>query len=117
MSRSAGWDMHDFSMSAAAKEQGLGLIVGLNALWGGHGESGETGPYGGRAGVHWTMSPSELIENGSALLANDYPCAVLSWRYEKDDGFVYFERQDIKAAVNQLKELAANQSRGSCSVR
>ena len=48
---------------------------------------------------------------GSALLANDYPCAFISWEYDAQ----YLARSDIKTAMSQLSQKAAGHATKSCS--
>ena len=55
---------------AAAKQMGLGLVVGLNLTMGG--TPNNTG-----------MSASEVESYGTALLSSPYPCAFISWQYDE----------------------------------
>ena len=82
---------------SAAKQMGLGLIVGLNLVGGGT-------PNG-----TW-MTPSEVENWGSALLSSDYPCAFISWQY---DG-AYLSSSSMKSAMDRLRRLAQYRSSRSC---
>ena len=126
----AAWDQFSARMSpvsqqindqvASAKEQGLGLIVGLNVLTGGDGSSGLPGP--DDYSSDWAMSPAELREYGSTLINHPYACAFMMWsaRYdykEKYDylNYTYFKRPEIKAAMTDLSELAATRTTTPCT--
>ena len=78
---------------AAAREEGLGLIVGLNISKGGDGSSGF-----GNADEP-SMSGAEILRYGHALLGAPNACAFISW----DDRPNVIGRPDVAAA---LKELA-----------
>jgi hypothetical protein len=94
------------SQTAFAKQEGLGLIVGLNWRDGGTSASGIRGT---RSGA-WSMSASQIKAFGSVLASNPYACAVLSWNYNP----TYLDRSDIKAAVAQVAEVARNRAWQSC---
>jgi hypothetical protein len=83
---------------SAAKQMGLGLIVGLNLVGGGT-------PNG-----TW-MTPSEVENWGSALLNSDYPCAFISWTYNSDR----LNTSAMKDAMSKLRRKAQNRSSRSCS--
>ena len=85
---------------AAAGEQGLGLLFGLNVLSGGDGSSGQIG-----YSDMYVMSPDELIEYGTKLINEPYGCAMIMWHLNFDD-IPYFGTPQIDAAVKQLGELA-----------
>ena len=82
---------------SAAKQMGLGLIVGLNLVGGGT-------PNG-----TW-MTPSEVESWGSALLSSDYPCAFISWQYNES----YLSSSSMKSAMDRLRHLAQYRSSRSC---
>jgi hypothetical protein len=82
---------------AAAKQMGLGLIVGLNLTMGGN--PNNTG-----------MSASEVESYGNALLSSSYPCAFLSWQY---DGR-YLSGSGIGSAMDKLRQKAQNRATASC---
>jgi hypothetical protein len=82
---------------AIAQKLGLTLVTGLNIRKG--------------APNQQPLSASVVQSAGSALLANDYPCAFISWEYEAD----YLARADIKAAMAQLSQKAQAHPVRSCS--
>lgn len=82
---------------SAAKQMGLGLVVGLNVVDGGN-------PKG-----TW-MTPGEVESWGSALLSSDYPCAFISWQYDSDLNY-----GAMKDAMSKLRRKAENRSSRSCS--
>jgi hypothetical protein len=81
---------------AIAQKLGLMLVTGLNIRKG--------------APNQQPLSASVVQSAGSALLANDYPCAFISWEYEAD----YLARTDIKAAMAQLSQKAQAHPMRSC---
>jgi hypothetical protein len=89
-----------------AKQEGLGLVVGLNWLDGGTSASGIPGTRSGS----YAMSASQLKTFGSALATNPYACAMYGWKYSSS----YFGRSDIKAAVEAVAALARNRAWISC---
>jgi hypothetical protein len=82
---------------ALAKSKGLALVIGLNILQG--------GPNGAR------LTASQIESWGSKLLSNTYPCAFISWEYDK----AYLDRSDIKTAMSHLSQLAGAMPGRSCS--
>jgi hypothetical protein len=56
------------------------------------------------------MSAKELEAAGNALLANPYPCAFISWKFDQG----YMDRADIKAVMGRLSEKARLHSGSSC---
>ena len=82
---------------SAAKQMGLGLVVGLNVVDGGN-------PKG-----TW-MTPGEVESWGSALLSSDYPCAFISWQYDSDLNY-----GAMKEAMSTLRRKAQNRGSRSCS--
>jgi len=82
--------------AAEAQKVGVALVTGLNIRKG--------------APNQQPLSASTVLSAGSALLANDYPCAFISWEYEAD----YLARSDIKSAMSQLSQKAENHSARSC---
>lgn len=103
-------DQYIIDEVASAEAQGLGLVFSLQTLTGGDGSSGLRGP--GKYSDKWSMSPAEIREYGSAIIAEPSACALLMWKY--DNGFVYFERSDIRAATDDLGALAAARPGPSC---
>ena len=83
---------------SAAKQMGLGLIVGLNIVDGGS-------PNGS-----W-MSPSEIENWGSALLSSDYPCAFISWQYHSST----LSSGSMKDAMSKLRRKAESRPSRGCS--
>ncbi len=96
---------------AEAERQGLGLIFGLNVIDGGDGSSGVSGVRSGK----WSMSAQELMDYGTTLIGTDEACAFFMWRYDWN-GYVYFARPEIAAAVADLAKLAADRTTTSCVV-
>ena len=80
---------------ADAKARGLALVMGLNIIDGNGGSK---------------MTASQIESWGSALLADTYSCAFLSWQY--DDG--YLDRSDIAQAMKYLSAKAANRTTRTC---
>jgi hypothetical protein len=80
-----------------AQRLGLALITGLNIRKGGP--------------KHTNLDPDIARSAGSALLAEEYPCAFISWEW--DDA--YMARADVKAAMANLSQKAENHSSRSCS--
>ena len=83
--------------SRDAKDLGLSLVIGLNALSGG-GEHGMQGFYKDK----FSMTASQLKTWGGALLAQPYGCAFFMFRYDT----VYFARPDIREAMAELSQKA-----------
>jgi hypothetical protein len=84
---------------AAAKERRLGLVVGLNVLKGGI-------PNGTR------MTAREVKSWGSVLLRSSYPCAFISWTYDRG----YLSSGGVAEAMRALRRQAENRSTRSCRV-
>jgi hypothetical protein len=80
---------------AKAKNRGLALVVGFNILKGNDG---------------YKLTASQIESWGSALLADSYPCAFISWKW--DDA--YMGRSDIGQALQYLSGKAANRSARTC---
>ena len=81
---------------AAAKNKGLALVMGLNISMG---------------TVRKTELSAQQIESwGSALLADSYPCAFISWQYREP----YMSRAEIRAAMSSLAQKARNHAARSC---
>ena len=88
-----------------AKASGLALVVGMNQLAGGS-SKGIKGFYSGK----YAMGAKELESWGTTLLADDYPCAFISWKWDAK----YMGRSDIKSAMNKLAEKARVHPAKSC---
>ena len=80
-----------------AQNLGLALITGLNIRKGGPKQS--------------QLDASVVLNAGSALLANDYPCAFLSWEYDPR----YLSRVDITQAMQSLSQQARQHPSRSCA--
>jgi hypothetical protein len=82
---------------SAAQDRHLGLVVGLNVLKGGS-------PNGTR------MTASEVKKWGSALLNSSYPCAFISWTYNRS----YLSSRGVGDAMRALRHKAESRSARSC---
>ena len=94
---------------AAARQKGLGLVIGLNILDGGNGSSGVHGWSRGK----WAMTATEIKNYGSALLAQSYACGFFNWTYQYF-GPTYYARSDIKSALADLSSKAQAHAKTSC---
>ncbi|HKP49631.1 MAG TPA: hypothetical protein VJU17_06410, partial [Gemmatimonadales bacterium] len=81
---------------AAAKNKGLALVTGLNISMG---TTGKT-----------ELSAKQIESWGSALLADSYPCAFISWQYRE----AYMSRTDIRAAMASLAQKARSHAARAC---
>jgi len=88
-----------------AKASGLALVIGMNQLAGGD-SRGIRGFYSSR----YAMSASQMRSWGSAMLADPYPCAFLSWAYNAR----YMNRSDIRSAKAFLAGKARSKATKSC---
>jgi hypothetical protein len=79
----------------AAQDRGLALVTGLNVIKG--------GPNGSR------MSPSQVRDFGSTLLASSYPCAFISWQWRD-----VVNNSSYRDAMNVLRNKAENRGSKSC---
>lgn len=88
-----------------ATNAGVALVVGLNMVSGGR--TNELPPFyfKGKA-----MTASEVRSWGSALLAEPYVCAFISWRYVEG----YFARPDVLAAIEELGDQARSRPKKDC---
>jgi hypothetical protein len=82
---------------SAAKERRLGLVVGLNVLKGGI-------PHGTK------MTAREVKSWGGTLLNSTYPCAFISWTYNRS----YLSSKGVAEAMWALRRKAENRSAKSC---
>jgi hypothetical protein len=82
---------------SAAQDRRLGLVVGLNVLKGGS-------PNGTR------MTATEVKKWGSALLNSSYPCAFISWTYNR----TYLSSRGVGDAMRALRHKAESRSARSC---
>jgi hypothetical protein len=110
----------------AAKARGLGLVLGMNVLNGGDGSSG----IAGASLTKWQMSAGEVDSIGRLFAAEPYACAVINWRYSPnyprssgmtDEHYAsitaFDTREDIIAAMQAIREVAAAHAPASCRVR
>jgi hypothetical protein len=91
---------------AAAKQKGLGLVLGLNVMDGGNGSSKIPGVTRGK----YAMSATELRTYGTALLNQSYACGFYMWTHNTS----YYGRTDIKAAMAELSAKAKTHAKTSC---
>jgi hypothetical protein len=82
---------------AAAQERRLGLIVGLNVMKGGT-------PNGTK------MTAGQVKSWGSTLLNSTYPCAFISWTYNR----TYLSSRGMSDAMGALRRKAEGRSNRSC---
>jgi hypothetical protein len=82
---------------SAAQDRRLGLVVGLNVIKGGS-------PNGTK------MTASEVKKWGSALLNSSYPCAFISWTYNR----TYLSSGGVGDAMRALRRKAESRSARSC---
>lgn len=82
---------------SAAQQRRVGLVVGLNVLKGGI-------PNGTK------MTAREVKTWGSALLRSSYPCAFISWTYNR----TYLSSGGVTTAMRDLRRKAENRSSRSC---
>ena len=82
---------------ADAQQRGLGLVVGLNLLGGGNPNL-------------TPMSASEVESWGSALLNSTYPCAFISWEYNRS----FLSSPGISNAMAALRRQAQSRTSRTC---
>ena len=92
--------------AAAAKNKGLGLVVGLNVINGGNGSSGIRGDRSGE----WAMSASEIRSYGYAMLGEGHACAFFNWQHDTD----YYNVSAIKSAMADVSNRARQHTKTSC---
>jgi len=97
------WVTHEI---AAAKQKGLGLIIGMNVLAGSSANGGIKGYYPG----YYSMSATQLKNFGAVILNQSYACAFFMWQYNS----TYYNRTDIKAAMAALSLKAKAHTKTSC---
>lgn len=78
-----------------AKRKGLGVMMGLNVLYG---------------GTRSKMSGSELKTYGTALLNQTYGCGFILWAHD----LAYYGRSDVKSAMADLSTKARTHVKTSC---
>jgi hypothetical protein len=94
------------TQSKYARQEGLGLIVGLNVLMGGD----KTSKIKGWGPGGYGMSASQIKNWGSVLASDSHSCAFLSWKYDAK----YWGRAGIKAAIASVAAKAQNRANKSC---
>jgi hypothetical protein len=92
--------------ASAAKQKGLGLVVGLNVVNGGNGSSGIRGDRDGE----WAMSASEIRNYGYAMLGEGQACAFFSWQHDSD----YYNVSAVKSAMADVSSRARQHTKTSC---
>jgi hypothetical protein len=100
---------------SSANQQDLGLVMGLNVM-GGNGSSGISSagaPFAGSDG--WTMSADEIRTYGGALMEPSLTCAFVIWQYYDPSEFSYWELPEIRAAMADMRNLAAQHPKTSCT--
>jgi hypothetical protein len=104
----AGWAQYNTKMGdirtylagqvAAAKNEGLGLVAGLNVA--------------DASGVGSApMTASQIKSLGTAMASNPYVCAVAGWRYDAR----YLAQAGIRAAFDAVASVARTRTAGSCA--
>ncbi|MEO7138064.1 MAG: hypothetical protein ABI037_10135, partial [Gemmatimonadales bacterium] len=124
----------------SAKAQGLGLVIWFNTLNGGCGPTTAClpgvpgtsllGTYSNAAEVRrYQMSAAEVLNYGTAFLAEPFNCAAIAWQYspvyEKASLTpahlalvqAFDARPDVRAAMAQLGTLAGQRQNTSCRQR
>jgi hypothetical protein len=86
------------SQAGIAKNEGLGLVVGLNWL------------SGGRTSGQYPMSASQVKSYGTVLATTSYACAFYGWQYSSS----YFGRSDIKSALSAVSSKSKYRARQTC---
>jgi hypothetical protein len=124
----------------SARAQGLGVVIWFNTLNGGCGPTSACLP--GVPGTHllgtytnaaeirrYQMSAAEVLNYGTAFLAEPYNCAAIAWQYspvfQKESLTpehlalvrAFDARPDVRAAMAQLGQLARQRSNTSCRQR
>jgi hypothetical protein len=112
----AGWAMYQSwqgdvstwikTQVAAAKEAGIGLVVGLNVLNGGTEASGIKGT----KRKFYAMGASQLRSWGTILLNEPYACGFFNWKYDSK----YNARPDVQEAMSALAQMAESRPTTSC---
>ena len=125
---------------ASAKAQGLGLVIWFNTLNGGCGPTSAClpgvpgsplmGTYTNADEIRrYMMSAAEVLNYGTAFLAEPFNCAAIAWQYspvyqkaslspEHLEWIQDFDRRsDVRAAMAQLGDLARQRSNTSCRQR
>lgn len=88
-----------------AKQSGLALVTGLNAVAGGTDPSMK-----GYHNDRLAMTAAQVRQWGNKLLDEPYFCAFFMFRFYPD----YFGRPDIQAEMNELSQRASNRPVKEC---
>ena len=101
---------------AAATSQDLDVVVGIQALAGGAGESGiaPDPPFSPR---FWLMSYDEVVRYGTNLLERQIGCAFVSFRWDRNDETYFAEGSEMARAHEELQRRAQDFEPGVCSAR
>jgi hypothetical protein len=102
--RKGGIEDYVADETAIARQEGLGLVVGLNISKGGDGSSG----FGSQKEP--SMSGAEILRYGHALLGATSACAFISW----DNRPAVVNRPDVVAAMRELAQSARSHPPTSC---
>lgn len=84
-----------------ASELGYGLILSIQALEGNAGQP---------------LTAVQLLTSGSVLAGDPYACMLSMWKWDKGDPR-YFERADIRNAVDRIAIVARQNHARSCDPR
>ena len=101
---------------AAAEAQDLDIVVGIQALAGGEGESGLV-PGSPFAPRFWIMSYDEAVRYGTNLLERRIGCAFISFRWDRNEETYFAEGTEIERAHTELQRLARNYEPANCRAR
>jgi hypothetical protein len=105
----AGWAMYSTrqgdlrsylaSQATAARNEGLGLMVGLNLI--------------DAAGANTAaMTASQILQLGTVAAKEPSACALVGWRYDAS----YVGQTAIRAALDSVAKVARSRSAGACVV-
>jgi hypothetical protein len=82
---------------AHAKNEGLGLVAGLNVQ--------------DASGVNTApMTASQIKAFGTVLASHPYVCALAGWKYDA----TYLSQTGIRAAFDSVASVARSRTAGSC---
>lgn len=101
---------------AAAAQQDLGLIYGLQLLAGGNGSSG-LHPGAPLNTARWLMSYNEVMNYGTYLLDQQASCAFITFRWDRNEETYFAEGTDLRRAHDDLQAVAANRQPATCGLR
>jgi hypothetical protein len=105
----AGWaqyntrkgDLQDYldRELAVAKQEGLGLVAGMNLL---DGSGSNTAP----------MTPTQLKQFGTIIASNPSVCGLVGWRHDP----AYLRQSGVMAAFDAIADVARRRRSASCVV-